>query len=77
MRRRIVINQNHILRFLYAHLFIYLISIKRFPVGVSTGVKRAHKLVVVNEAIIVHVKDVGHCVHLQRVCGKFYSRNSK
>lgn len=54
-----------------AHLFIDLISIQCFPVWISTGVKRAHKLIVVNEAVVVHVKDARHCVHLQRVCGEF------
>lgn len=36
--------------------------------------KRAHKLIVINEAVIVHVKDTCHCIHLQRVCGEFYKR---
>lgn len=58
----------------YSYLFIYLISIQRFPVGVSTRVKRTHKLIVVNVTIAIHVKDVCHCVHLQRVGGKFCSR---
>lgn len=48
-----------------AHLFIDLISIQRFPVRIPAGVKRADKLIVVNEAIIVDVKDARHCVHLQ------------
>ena len=57
-----------------AHLFIDLISIKRFPVWISAGVKSTHKLIVVNKAVIVHVKDIRHCVHLQRVCREFCKR---
>lgn len=54
-----------------SHLFVDLIRVQRLPVGVSAGVERTHKLVVVDEAVAVHVEDVGHCVHLQRVCGEF------
>lgn len=57
-----------------AHLFIDLISIQRFPVWISAGVKCAHKLIVINEAVIIHVKDICHCFHLQRVCGEFCKR---
>lgn len=57
-----------------AHLFIDLISIQGFPVWISAGVKRAHKIIVVNKAVIVHVKDIRHCIHLQRVCGEFCKR---
>lgn len=57
-----------------SHLLIDLIGVQCFPIGVSAGVKSAHKLIVVNETIAVQVKDVCHCVHLQRVCGKFYAR---
>lgn len=55
------------------YLFVDLICIQSFPVGISARVERAHKLVVVDEAVAVHVEDVRHCVHLQRVGGKFYS----
>lgn len=57
-----------------SHLFIDLICIQCFPVGVSARVKRTHKLIVVNEAIAIQVEDVCHCIHLQSVCGKFYRR---
>lgn len=57
-----------------AHLFIDLISIQRFPVWIPAGVKRADKLIVVNEAVVVDVKDARHCVHLQWVCGEFCKR---
>lgn len=56
-----------------SHLFVDLICIQCFPVGISARVKRAHKLIVVNVAVAVHVEDVCHCIHLQGVGGEFYS----
>lgn len=56
-----------------SYLFVDLICVQCSPVGISARVKRTHKLVVVNEAVIVHVEDVCHCIHLQRVGGKFYN----
>lgn len=57
-----------------SHLLIDLVAVQCFPIGVSARVKSAHKLIVVNETVTVHVKDVCHRIHLQRVCGKFYTR---
>lgn len=56
-----------------SYLFVDLICVQCSPVGISARVKGTHKLVVVNEAVTVHVEDVCHCVHLQGVGGKFYS----
>lgn len=55
-----------------SYLLIDLICIQRFPVGISAGVECAHKLIVVYKAVTVHVKDICHCVHFQRVGGKLY-----
>lgn len=47
-----------------SYLFIDLIGIQCFSVGISAGMERAHKLIVVDETVVVHVKDVGDSVHL-------------
>lgn len=60
-----------------SHLLIDLVGVQCFPIGVSARVKSAHKLIVVNETVTVHVKDVCHRIHLQRVCGKFYTRGEE
>lgn len=60
-----------------SYLLVNLICIQCFPVGVSAGVKSAHKFIVVNKTVAVQVKDVCHCIHLQGVCGKFYKEQRK
>lgn len=57
-----------------SYLLVDLIGVQRSPVGISARVKGAHKLVIVDEAVAVHVEDVRHRVHLEGVGGKFYNR---
>lgn len=65
---------NHELYTHSSYLFVDLVCIQCFPIGVSARMKCTHKLIVVNEAVTVHVEDVCHCIHLQGVGGKFYRR---
>lgn len=55
---------------LKSHLVFNFVGIRRGSVGIFVGVQRSDKLIVVNVAVCVSVKDICHCCHFQFAGGK-------
>lgn len=53
-----------------SHLIFNLVGIGRGSVRIFVGVQRSNKLVVVNVAVCVSIKDIRHCCHFQFTSGE-------
>lgn len=55
------------------YLFVDLVYIYCSSVGISAWVECTHKLIVVNEAIAIHIKNICNSSHFQGICWEFYT----
>lgn len=62
---------------LQTYLIFYLISISKWFVGIFVWVQSSNKLVVVNVAVAIAIKNVCYSTHLQSTGGKLYKEQRK
>lgn len=62
---------------LQAYLVFYLISISKWFVGIFVWVQSSNKLVVVNVAVTITIKNVCYSTHLQSTGGELYKDQGK
>lgn len=57
-----------------AYLIFYLVSISKWFIGIFVWMQSSNKLIVVNVAITITIKNVCYCTHLQSTGGKLYKQ---